>query len=248
MNRPWHILVVDDDLEIQELLSDYLRQHHFRVSTAGGGVEMRKILKQQEIDLVVLDIMLPGDDGLALCRELRQKSAVLVIMLSAVSTETDRIVGLEVGADDYLTKPFNPRELLARIKALIRRSTGNFPHHRQAQLIDLPTIRFLDWQLDLNRRQLLAADGIIVPLTTGEYELLLTFLENPQRVLSRDQLLDITRGRQSGPFDRTIDVQVGRLRKKIEVDPKDPKIIITVRNEGYQLMAEISREPRTDRS
>lgn len=241
MNNSCQILIVDDDHQIRELLSDYLHQHGFRVLTAGDGVEMRKLFQRHPFDLIILDIMLPGEDGLTLCKQLRQHSAVLIIMLSAAGAETDRVVGLEVGADDYLAKPFSPRELLARIKALMRRTTGDLGHQRRLeQLADLPNIQFLNWQLDRNKRRLISPDDITVPLSTGEYELLLAFLEHPQRILTRDQLLDLTRGRQAEPFDRTIDVQVGRLRKKIETDSKDPKIIITVRGGGYQFTANIT--------
>lgn len=235
-----HILVVDDDSEIRDLLSDYLQQHNFRISTARNGDEMWRILKKTQIDLVVLDIMLPGDDGLTLCRKLRQDSDVMIVMLSAIGEETDRVIGLEVGADDYLAKPFSPRELLARIKALTRRTTGPLAAKRNARrLAELPLISFNDWQLDQNKRRLVAPDGVTVPLSTAEYELLIAFLENPNRVLNRDQLLDLTKGREGQPFDRTIDVQVARLRKKIEEDPKNPQILQTIRGGGYQFKANI---------
>ena len=240
MRRKRHILVVDDDPQIGDLISDYLTQHGYRVSTACNGQEMWRLLKKAQVDLIVLDIMLPGEDGLSLCRALREQSEVPIIMLSAVGEEADRIVGLEVGADDYLSKPFSPRELLARIKALVRRTTGALAEKRKAsQLSSMPNIRFLNWALDRNKRHLIAPDGVTVPLSTGEFELLLAFLENPKRTLTRDQLLDMTRGREAVPFDRTIDVQVARLRKKIEADPKSPKIIITVRGGGYQFDAEV---------
>lgn len=240
MNQKWHILIVDDDPQIGDLLGDYLQQHGYRVSQARDGHEMWRQLKKAKIDLVVLDIMLPGEDGLSLCRRLREQSEVLIIMLSAVGEEADRIVGLEVGADDYLSKPFSPRELLARIKALARRTTGTLAAKRKAsQLANLPNIRFLNWTLDRNKRRLIDPDGVTVPLSAGEYELLLAFLEHPKRILNRDQLLDMTRGREASPFDRTIDVQVARLRKKIEKDPKDPKIIITMRGDGYQFDADV---------
>lgn len=236
-----HILIVDDDSEIRDLLSDYLQQHNFRVSVARNGDEMWRVLKKAQIDLVVLDIMLPGDDGITLCRKLRTESDVMIVMLSAVGEETDRVIGLEVGADDYLAKPFSPRELLARIKALTRRITGPLADQRKARhLAELPLIRFNDWQLDQNKRRLIAPDGVTVPLSTAEYELLIAFLENPNRVLNRDQLLDLTKGRESQPFDRTIDVQVARLRKKIEEDPKNPQMIQTIRGGGYQFKAEVT--------
>ncbi len=229
-----HILIVDDDPQIRDLLQDYLQQHHFRVTTARDGHDMWRALKRGHIDLVVLDIMLPGDDGLTLCRKLRDESDVMIVMLSAVGDEADRVVGLEVGADDYLAKPFSPRELLARIKALTRRTSGLLADQRKARrLADMPLLRFNEWQLDQNKRRLLAADGMAVPLSAAEYELLVAFLENPNRVLNRDQLLDLTKGRELQAFDRSIDVQVGRLRKKIEIDSKNPQILQTVRGGGY---------------
>ncbi len=241
MNTKPHLLIVDDDPEIGDLLSDYLSQHGYRVSSAQNGDDMWRAFKKAKIDLVILDIMLPGDDGITLCRKLRETSEVSIIMLSAVDEEADKVVGLEVGADDYLAKPFSPRELLARIKALLRRSSGDLAEKRRAsKLVSMPNIRFLKWTLDRNRRQLIAPDGVNVPLSAGEYELLLAFLENPRRTLSRDQLLDLTRGREAGPFDRTIDVQVARLRKKIEEDSKAPKIIMTVRGGGYQFDATVA--------
>lgn len=240
MHEKFHILVVDDDPQICDLLSDYLIKHGYRVSIARDGVQMDRVFKQCKIDLVVLDIMLPGEDGLSLCRRLREESGVLIIMLSAVGEEADRVVGLEVGADDYLGKPFSPRELLARIKALSRRTTGVLAQKRKAsQLAAMPRIYFEDWTLDQNKRRLIAPDEVTVPLSSGEYQLLLVFLENPNRTLNRDQLLDATRGREAGPFDRTIDVQVARLRKKIEKDPKNPNVIVTVRGGGYQFSAEV---------
>lgn len=243
MGNKWHILIVDDDLQIGDLLSDYLQQHGYRVSTARNGNEMQRMLKKVKVDLVVLDIMLPGEDGLSLCRKLREMSDVFIIMLSGISEETDRIVGLEMGADDYLAKPFSPRELLARIKALARRTMGSLAVERRTKHVThLHNIRFLNWTLDRNKRRLIAPDGVTVPLSAGEYELLVAFLENPKRTLSRDQLLDITRGREAAPYDRTIDVQVARLRKKIEVDPKEPKILLTVRGGGYQFDADVELE------
>lgn len=235
MSEQVHILVVDDDPQIRDLVSDYLQQHGFRVSLARDGNEMWRVLKKAEVDLVVLDIMLPGDDGLTLCRRLRDESSVLIIMLSAANEEADRVVGLEVGADDYVSKPFSPRELLARIKALVRRTTGPLAEQRkERRLADQPLIDFHNWQLDQNKRRLIAPDGVTVPLSSAEYDLLIAFLTHPNRVLNRDQLLDLTKGQEAQPFDRTIDVQVARLRKKIEVDPKNPQILKTVRGGGYQ--------------
>jgi len=233
--RKQHILVVDDDPQIGELVREYLEQHGYVVSVARDGHQMWKQLKTATFDLIILDIMLPGEDGLSLCRKLREESDILIIILSAVGEETDRVVGLEVGADDYLAKPFSPRELLARTKALMRRTTGALAKKRQKKyLTRMPGIRFLDWILDRNKRCLITPDGISVPLSGGEYALLIAFVEHPHRVLSRDQLLDLTKGESVEFVDRAIDVQVGRLRKKIEKDPKNPEIIITVRGGGYQ--------------
>lgn len=235
MHEKPHILIVDDDPQIGDLISDYLQRHHYRVSLAKDGRAMERELKKANVDLIVLDIMLPGEDGLTLCRKLRDASSLPIIMLSAVGEETDRVAGLEVGADDYLSKPFSPRELLARIKALLRRSRGELSERRHSTSLEkLADIEFANWRLDRNKRRLIAPDEVVVPLSAGEYELLLAFLENANRILTRDQLLDLTRGRESGPFDRTIDVQVARLRKKIEVDPKHPELIVTVRGGGYQ--------------
>jgi two-component system OmpR family response regulator len=222
-----HILIVDDDREIRDLLSKFLRKHELRVDIAADGREMRKILENSRIDLVVLDLMLPGEDGLSLCRSLRETKGVPVIMLTALGEETDRIVGLEMGADDYVAKPFNPRELLARIRAVLRRAGSGDPPAAADML------GFENWKLDLVRRELRSADGVLQPLTAGEYELLLAFVQHPKRVLSRDQLLDLTKGRAAVPFDRSIDVQLSRLRRKIEPDPAEPSLIQTVRGGGY---------------
>lgn len=241
-----HILVVDDDPQISELIKEYLEQHGFRVSTAGNGIEMQKVLLRTRIDVVVLDLMMPGEDGLSLCRKLRDTTDVMIIMVSAMGDEPDRVIGLEMGADDYLAKPFSPRELLARIKALIRRQSAASENKKARHLVELPNILFKEWTLDRNRRRLIAPDQVTIPLSTGEYDLLLAFLENPRRVLTRDQLLDLTRGRESGPFDRSIDVQVARLRKKIEENPKNPCVILTVRGGGYQFDSDVRLEGGED--
>lgn len=238
-----HILIVDDDPQIGELLSQYLEKHGYRVSLARDGREMKKLQQKANIDLVVLDVMLPGEDGVSLCRHLREVSEVPIIMLSAAGEETDRVLGLEVGADDYLAKPFSPRELLARIKALVRRSTGKLAEARKSlQLAKMPNIYFQSWTLDQNRRRLIAPDGVAIALSAAEYDLLLAFVENPRRTLTRDQLLDVTRGREAMAYDRTIDVQVARLRKKLEKDPKNPLIILTVRGGGYQFNTEVTSD------
>jgi two-component system OmpR family response regulator len=230
-----HILIVDDDPEIRDLLARYLKKHGLRVDTAPDGRAMTRALEDGRFDLVVLDLMLPGEDGLTLCRRLRASSTLPIIMLTAVAEDTDRVIGLEMGADDYLTKPFNPRELLARIKAVLRRSGGAGPATQDGVLI------FADWRLDVAKRELQSRDGDPVILTAGEFDLLLAFAERPKRVLSRDQLLDLTRGRDAQPFDRSIDVQLSRLRRKIERDPKDPQLIKTVRGGGYVLTEDVQR-------
>ena len=235
MDKKTHILVVDDDPQICDLLQDYLQQYGFVVTTAHNGNAMQEALDKHIIQLVILDVMLPGDDGLTLCKKLREQSDVIIIMLSAVHEESDRIVGLEIGADDYLPKPFSPRELLARIKAQLRRSSGQL-NKNTSSLTQLPIRIFNQWRLDCNRRVLITHDHITVPLSSGEYELLLAFLNHPNRVLSRDQLIDLTHGEKSTPFDRSIDTQVARLRKKIEPDPKQPTTLITVRGGGYQFI------------
>ena len=234
-----HILVVDDDREIRELLGKFLDQHGHRVTTAADGVEMRKALEDWSVDLIVLDLMLPGEDGLTLCRNLRAESDIPVIMLTAMGEDVDRIVGLEMGADDYIAKPFNPRELLARIKSVLRR-TQAMPDRSagpQGTLAD-----FVGWRLDMDKRELHSPDGVLVPLSGGEYDLLAVFITHPGRVLSRDQLLDLARGREAQPFDRSIDVQVSRLRRKIEDDPKEPSLIKTVRSGGYMFTPTVEIE------
>ena len=236
-----NILIVDDDGEIRELLRTYLERNGYRPITAGDGRAMWSALDQHPIDLIVLDLMLPGDDGLSLCRKLRTHATLSktpVIMLTALGDETDRIVGLEMGADDYLPKPFNPRELLARIKSVLRRAQG-IPVIAEAD--ETTHYHFSGWALDVVSRQLTSPEGIIVPLSDGEYRLLRVFLEHPNRVLTRDQLLDLTRGRETVPFDRSIDVQVGRVRKRLNDTAAEPAIIKTVRGEGYIFAAKVSR-------
>jgi len=236
MNGPPHILIVDDHREIRDLVFRILTREGFRVSTAQDGRTMRKVLADARIDLVLLDIMLPGEDGLTLCRSLRAASQIPIIMLTAKGEEVDRIVGLEMGADDYLPKPFGGRELVARIKAVLRRS-------RIAPEVETkvkPKVyRFDRWALNSQARELAREDGVTVPLSSAEFELLLALVQRPQRVLSRDQLLDLTRGRAASAFDRSIDTQVSRLRKKIERDPSDPKIVQTVWGGGYIFTASV---------
>lgn len=235
-----HILVVDDHREIRELVSRALAKDGFRVSTAADGKAMRRVLADSRIDLILLDLMLPGEDGLALCRALRAESNIPVIMLTAKGDEVDRVIGLEMGADDYLPKPFGSRELIARIKAVLRRTqetvTAARSEHRAKRY------RFDRWGLDTGARELLRDDGVTVPLSTGEYDLLITLVERPQRVLTRDQLLDLTRGRTANALDRSIDTQVSRLRKKLERDAADPKIIKTVWGGGYMFTPAVKHE------
>ena len=232
-----HILIVDDDAEIRDLLSRFLSKHDFRVTTAKDGREMRQALQDWSFDLVVLDLMMPGEDGLSLCRYVRSESKMPIIMLTAMGEEVDRIIGLEVGADDYMAKPFNPRELAARIKAVLRRSSATSGVEAPEKIGS--EIGFANFALNPATRTLKRADSDI-PLTAGEYDLLIAFVGHPRRVLNRDQLLDMARGRAAIPFDRSIDVQVGRLRRKIEDDPKNPNLIKTVRGGGYMFTAEVS--------
>jgi two-component system OmpR family response regulator len=229
MEQSPHILFVEDDPDIRGLVADFLEQSGYRLSVAKDGREMDRLLSVSRIDLLILDIMLPKEDGLSLCRRVRANSNVPIIMLTARASEVDRVVGLEIGADDYLTKPFGTHELLARIRALLRRaqSVARTPQQRHSVL------QFAGWKLDVGARRLTSADGAQVPLTGGEFELLAAFCERPNRVLTRDQLLDLTRGRSPALFDRSIDIQVSRLRRKIEADPKDPLLIQTVRSGGY---------------
>jgi two-component system OmpR family response regulator len=238
MDAQPHLLVVDDHREIRDSLNAYLSKHGYRVSIAYSAVTARKILTTSAIDLVVLDIMMPGEDGLALCRSLRETAGLPIILLTAMVEDTDRVVGLEMGADDYVTKPFNPRELLARIKAVLRR-THALPPQRQPLASD--TVHFDHWTLDVRRRELIGEDAVAVPLSTAEFLLLSAFLNHPHMVLSRDQLLDLTRGREADVFDRSIDNQVSRLRKKIETDPKRPILIKTHWGGGYSFTAEVER-------
>jgi two-component system OmpR family response regulator len=240
MQRPSHILFVDDHREIRELVSRALTKEGFRVSVAADGRAMRKVLADSRIDLILLDLMLPGEDGLSLCRALRTESHIPIIMLTAKGDEVDRVIGLEMGADDYLAKPFGSRELIARIKAVLRRSQDGGATGAGGQ--QPKRYRFDRWQLDTGARDLLRDDGVIVPLSTAEYDLLIALVERPQRVLSRDQLLDLARGRAANALDRSIDTQVSRLRRKLERDPGDPKLIKTVWGGGYMFMPAVSQQ------
>lgn len=225
-----HILVVEDARDIREPLARYLREHGYRASTAPEAASARKILKSAGIDLVVLDIMMPGEDGLSLCRSLRETSQTPVILLTARGEEVDRIIGLEMGADDYIAKPFSPRELIARIGAVLRRTQALPPRQKPPTVA---RIRFGDWVLDTGQRELVGVDGVAIPLSSGEFRLLCVLVERPQIALTRNQLLDLTKGRDADLFDRSIDNHVSRLRKKIEPDPKAPRYIKTVWGGGY---------------
>jgi len=231
-----HILIVDDHREIRDAVSRYLEKNGFRATSARDAIEMDTRLKVARFDLIILDVMMPGEDGLSVCRRLSAADVAPILMLTALDEETDRIVGLEIGADDYLTKPFNPRELLARIKAILRRAGRGVP---TAANLTSRKLRFADWELDTDKQTLHRADGTQERLTTAEFKLLTCFLERPRFVLSRDQLLDLTSGRSAHVFDRTIDNQVSRLRHKIETNPARPELIMTHRGGGYSLAVDV---------
>jgi two-component system, OmpR family, response regulator len=233
-----HIFVVDDHREIRDAVTRYLEKNGMRATSARDAVDMDAKLAKGQFDLIVLDVMMPGEDGLSICRRLSAKGTVPILMLTALGEETDRIVGLEIGADDYLAKPFNPRELIARIKAILRRASRAKPY---AGSLSGKRIRFAHWILDTDSRLLLREDGGQIDLTTAEFKLLTVLLERPRFVLSRDQLLDLTAGRSATAFDRTIDNQISRLRRKIEIDPSRPRLITTVRGGGYSLAADVEQ-------
>lgn len=238
MSASPHLLVIDDDREIRQLLAQFLSQHGYRITQAPDVKTAQKIMATARLDLIILDLMMPGEDGLSLFRRLRaEKNNVPVLMLTAVTDEMDRIIGLELGADDYVTKPFNPREVLARIRAILRRVAAAGPAGPRA---DVSEYRFDGWRILVHRRELRSPDDVGVPLSGGEFDLLLAFVQHPQRVLSRDQLLDLARGRSANLFDRSIDIQVSRLRRKIEPNPDEPAIIRTVRNGGYVFTAPVT--------
>ena len=234
-----HILLVDDERDIRDPLAAYLQRNGLRVAKAENAAAARQILSAYAIDLVLLDIMMPGEDGLALTGYIRATSAIPVILLTAKAEETDRIVGLEIGADDYVTKPFSPRELLARIKAVLRRAGGDGGTNVHGP--DTESYAFGPWVLKSGERELVDRDGVAIPLSTGEYNLLHALVTRPRRVLSRDQLLDLTQGRELAAFERSIDNHVSRLRKKIEEDPANPKLIKTVWGGGYTLAADVKK-------
>lgn len=238
MEQTPHILVIDDDREIRDLLARFLEKQRMRVTAVRDGKEARRAWLNGHYQLVVLDLMLPGESGLDIARWLRTQGEVPIVMLTAMGEETDRIIGLEMGADDYVSKPFNPRELLARIRAVLRR-TGDSVEVRHDPAVR--GYRFNGWTLEPTRRRLLNPDGVEVPLTGGEYDLLVALVERANRVLTRDMLLDLLRGRQAGPFDRAIDVAVSRLRRKLEDDGRNAQLIKTVRGGGYVLAATVER-------
>ena len=233
MERKDHILVVDDDPDLRDLLVQYLEKNDFAVTAVKGGREMRQALAEKNVDLIMLDLMLPHEDGLKLCRDLRAADAGSppILMLTARSDEADRILGLEMGADDYLSKPFASRELLARIKAILRRARALPANLRLSETAR--GLAFGDWLLDTAQRHLVDPAGTVVALSGAEYRLLRVFLDYPHRVLTRDQLLNFTQGRDTEPFDRSIDLMVSRLRQRLKDDAREPRYIKTVRNEGY---------------
>ena len=239
MSTQEHLLIVDDDAEIRNLLREYFQANDYRVTLAADGKGMWALLKTTQPDLVILDVMLPGEDGFSLCRTLRARLDVPIIMLTARSADIDRIVGLEVGADDYLPKPFNPRELLARVTSGLRR-TKALPANLRRDEVRL--FRFAGWTLDVATRNLTAPDGVVVPLSGTEFKLLRVFLDHPGQVLTRDQLIELMLSRDAGPFDRALDVQVSRLRHRLGDDAKEPAVIKTVRGQGYVLAAQVDSE------
>ncbi|MBF0296100.1 MAG: response regulator [Magnetococcales bacterium] len=239
-----HVLVVDDDPDICNLVGKLLEKNGFRVSKVPDGKGLLTLLEKSKPDLIVLDLMLPDEDGLVLCRNLRSRSNIPVIILSARGEDMDRIIGLEMGADDYLGKPFHPRELLARVKSVLRRARAAPEDAPESD--DDATYRFAGWVLDVPTRQLYSPKGKKIFLSGGEFALLRVFLNHPNRVLSRDQLLDLSHGREIEPFDRTIDMQVSRLRRRLGDDPKKPSLIKTVRSSGYVLAVRVERGGSVD--
>jgi two-component system, OmpR family, response regulator len=234
--RP-HLLLVDDEASIRDPLGKYLERQGFRVTDAADASMARSSLLAYDIDLVLLDIMMPGEDGLSLCRHIAANNGPPVILLTAKSEETDRIIGLEIGADDYVVKPFSPRELVARIKVVLRRISSGQPKTGSSG----DSYNFGGWTLNTGEQSLHDPDSVLVPLSSGEYRMLEALVERAGQVLTRDQLLDLTRGREGGPFDRAIDNQVSRLRRKIEVDAKDPQHIKTIWGGGYRFSTEVRR-------
>jgi two-component system OmpR family response regulator len=232
-----HILIVDDDYSIRSILAEFLQSHGLTTGQAANGTEMFTALKRESVDLILLDLMMPGDDGLTLCRKLQSGYDIPVIILTAVDSETDRIVGLELGADDYVTKPFSSRELLARIRNILRRFGDGT---KKTAEIKPFLYQFSGWLIDSKHRTLFSPDKTLIVLTSTEFDLLMVFVENVQKALTRDQLLDALHGRTAHQFDRAIDVQISRLRRKIETDPQNPEFIKTIRNEGYFFTPDVS--------
>ena len=227
--RP-HILVIDDDVGVRDLVVEYLGRNDMRVTAGVSGRDLFEALEREAIDLVLLDLRLPGEDGLQIARELRERATLPIVLLTGQNEEADRVMGLELGADDYLTKPFSPRELLARIRTILRRRRAEV---RQGRPDGIRAYRFDGWELNLNTRRLVAADGREAPLSNGEFSLLVVMLGAPQRILTRDQLLDLSRLHNDEVFNRSVDVQIMRLRRKIEPDPAEPRYIRTERGAGY---------------
>ena len=233
-----HVLIVDDDRDIRDLLQEFFNKRGLRASVAADGDAMEAVLRRNPVDLVILDVMLPGRSGLELCREIRARQATPIIMLTAVNETTDRVVGLELGADDYVPKPFDPRELLARVRAVLRRNGAKEEKRPPARQI----WRFAGWTMDCSRRRLVAPGDVRIELTAAEFNLLHTFVRSAQRVLTRDQLIELSGGDGGINYDRSIDILVSRLRRKMEDDPKKPTLIQTVRSGGYQFIPEVTSE------
>jgi len=233
-----HVLAIDDDAAMRQLIADYLRENDLRVTTVATGADMENILAEHAIDVVVLDLRLGAEDGMQLARKLRESSDIPIIILSGRQDEADRVMGLELGADDYITKPFSPRELLARVRAVLRRARMLPPNMQVNETVTV--LQFGDWRLDTVARHLIDSSGTIVALSGGEYRLLRVFLDHPQRVLTREQLLNLTQGRRSDPFDRSIDLLVSRLRQRLQDEAREPRYIKTLRSEGYVFSASVT--------
>jgi len=237
-NSQPHVLIVDDDKDIRTLLSEILEKNELTIFQASQGSEMRDILKSKKIDLMILDINLPDEDGISLCKEVRFSSSLPIIMLTAKTSPIERVIGLETGADDYVCKPFEPMELVSRVRSLLRRSKLNTSAEKISE--EASKIHFDSWTLDLMDRHLIRSDNMILSLSTSEFNLLKMFIDHANKVMNRDQIMDYIYGRESGPFDRSIDIQVSRLRNKIENNPKLPTIIKTIRSEGYLFTPKVS--------
>ena len=243
MDATVHIVVVDDDPDIRDVVAEYLVNEGFRVSGAAEGAEMRRTLVSDKVDLILLDLRLPGEDGLSLLKELQLRPEIGVIILTGKDDVVDRVTGLELGADDYITKPFHLRELLARVRSVLRRTPDSERSARDKTATGGEVAHFAGWELDRAHRRLRSPSREDVELTSGEFDLLTAFLEHPKRPLTRDQLLDLARGRAAEAFDRSIDVMVGRLRRKLEIDPKRPEIIKTVHGVGYAFAVDVTHPP-----